>query len=116
MATLLIVGNTVKLAILARREEIEIMQLVGAPAGLIKTPFVIEGMIQGLLGASLSLLFLWLLFLFLSSQLPFTLGVLTDRAQLRFLEPESLALLLFLGWAMGAVGSLLSLRRFLQRW
>ena len=115
-ATLLIVGNTVKLAILARREEIEIMQLVGAPAGLIQAPFVIEGMIQGLFGASLSLIFLWLLFLFLSSQLPLTLGIFTGAAQLRFLELQSLSLLLFLGWAMGAVGSLLSLRRFLQRW
>ena len=116
LATLMIVGNTVKLAILARREEIEIMQLVGAPPALIKTPFVIEGMIQGLLGAALSLLFLWLLFLFLSSQPPFTLGILTDQTQLRFLDLESLSLLLFLGWVMGAVGSLLSLRRFLKRW
>ena len=116
IATLLIVGNTAKLAILARKDEIEIMQLVGASGGLIKTPFVIEGMIQGVLGASLSLLFLWSLFLFLSTQLPSSLGIFTEPAQLRFLDPESILLLLFLGWAVGAMGSLVSLRRFLKTW
>jgi cell division transport system permease protein len=116
LATLLIVGNTVKLAILARTEEIEIMQLVGAPPGLIRMPFVIEGMIQGIFAAALSALFLWLFFLLVRSQPAYTLGVFIDRAELRFLEPQSLTLLLVLGWAMGALGSLLSLRRFLKRW
>ncbi len=116
LATLLIVGNTVKLAILARREEIQIMQLVGAPPRLIRMPFVIEGMIQGLFGAALSLAFLWLVFFFASSQLPHTLGLFSDRAEVRFLEAQSVILLLFLGWAMGAVGSLLSLSRFIERW
>ncbi|HEX9443025.1 MAG TPA: permease-like cell division protein FtsX, partial [Candidatus Binatia bacterium] len=116
IATLFIVGNTVKLAILARREEIEIMQLVGAPPGLVKLPFVIEGMIQGLLGAALALGFLWLLFFFLESQLPDLPGVFAGRGQLRFLAPQSFLLLLFLGWAMGALGSLFSLGRYLQKW
>ena len=116
LATLLIVGNTVKLAILARREEIEIMQLVGAPAGVIKMPFVIEGMLQGLFGAALSLVFLWLLFLLLQSELPQTLAVFTQRDSLSFLAPQSISLLFLLGWAMGAFGSFFSLSRFLPRW
>lgn len=116
IATLLIVGSTVKLAILARKDEIEIMQLVGAPEALIKTPFVIEGMIQGIVGASLSLLFLWLLFLFLSVQLPSSFGILVARDQFYFLDSGGISLLLFLGWIMGAGGSLLSLRRFLKTW
>lgn len=116
IATLLIVGNTVKLAILARREEIEIMQLVGAPPGLVKLPFVIEGMVQGLAGAALALGFLWLLFFFLKSELPDLPGVFAGRGQIRFLAPQSLFLLLFLGWSLGALGSLFSLRRHLERW
>ena len=116
VATLLIVGSTVKLAILARKEEIEIMQLVGAPHRLIKAPFIVEGMIQGIVGASLSLLFLWLLFLFLSFQLPASLGIFIPQEQLLFLDSEGILLLLFLGWAMGAGGSLFSLRRFLRTW
>lgn len=116
LATLLIVGNTVKLAILARREEIEIMQLVGAPAAVIKMPFVIEGMLQGLFGAALSLFVLWLAFLLMRSELPQTLAVLTERDGLRFLAPESMALLFGLGWLMGVFGSFFSLNRFLPRW
>ncbi|MBI4488742.1 MAG: ABC transporter permease [Deltaproteobacteria bacterium] len=116
IATLLIVGSTVKLAILARKDEIEIMQLVGAPAGLIKAPFIIEGMIQGIVGASLSVLLLWLFFLFLRVQLPSSFGIFAPRDQLEFLDSEATLLLLFLGWAMGAGGSLFSLRRFLKTW
>ena len=55
LVAFLIVGSTIKLAIVARQDEIEIMQLVGAADGLIKAPFVIEGMIQGLVGAALAL-------------------------------------------------------------
>ncbi len=50
-ATLFIVRSTVKLALFARKEEVEIMQLVGASEELIQAPFVLEGMIQGLTGA-----------------------------------------------------------------
>ncbi len=116
IATLLIVGSTVKLAILARKNEIEIMQLVGAPEGLIKAPFVVEGMIQGLVGASLSLLLLWLLFFFLSFQLASSFGVFIPQNQFRFLDWNGVSLLLFLGWVMGAGGSLFSLRKFLKTW
>lgn len=115
LATLLIVGNTVKLAILARREEIEILQLVGAPAGVIKMPFVLEGMLQGLCGAALALVVLWLAFLLLQSELPQTLAAFTERDGLRFLAPESMALLLALGWLMGAIGGFFSISRFLPR-
>ncbi len=114
MASLLIVGSTVKLAIMAREDEIEIMQLVGATDGMIKAPFVIEGMIQGLVGASFSLLFLWLLFLFLNVRLPPSLGILIPDDQLRFLDIWQASFLLLLGWLLGAVGSLFSLRRFLR--
>ena len=116
IATLLIVGSTVKLAILARKDEIEIMQLVGAPASLIKAPFVVEGMIQGVVGASFSLFFLWLLFLFLSYHLPSSLGIFPSRDQLQFLDSAHISLMILLGWLLGAGGSLFSLRRFLKTW
>ncbi|MFQ5683919.1 MAG: permease-like cell division protein FtsX [Candidatus Binatia bacterium] len=116
IATLLIVGSTVKLAILARRNEIEIMQLVGATEGVIKAPFIIEGMIQGVLGASLSLFLLWLLFFFLSIRLASSFDILPAQGQYHFLDSGGIAFLLFLGWLMGAGGTLFSLRRFLKTW
>ncbi|HWP23104.1 MAG TPA: ABC transporter permease, partial [Candidatus Binatia bacterium] len=60
LTTFIIVGSTVKLAMLARRDEIEIMQLVGAAEEVIQSPFVLEGMLQGLTGASLSVALLGL--------------------------------------------------------
>lgn len=116
VATLFIVGSTVRLAILARRDEIEIMQLVGATQRLIKAPFVIEGMVQGLVGASFSLLLLWLLYMFLSVQLPPTLKIFVASHRPQFLGLQGVMLILFLGWALGAGGSLFSLKRFFKIW
>ena len=95
-ASLLIVGSTVKLAIISRKDEIEIMQLVGASEGMIKAPFVIEGMIQGVVAASCSLLLLWLLLIFLSARLPSSLGILMPQGQLFFLGLWQLSSLHFL--------------------
>ena len=61
LAMAFIISNTLQLTISSRREEIEIMQLVGASPSFIQVPFYMEGMIQGLLGAGLALLFLFLL-------------------------------------------------------
>ncbi len=58
LATLLIVFNTIRLTILARTNEITIMHLVGATEGFIKGPFLVEGLIMGLLGAVLAIVFL----------------------------------------------------------
>ena len=59
LASLLIVSNTIRLAVYARAEEIEVMRLVGATRLHIRLPFVLEGMIQGTLGAGLALLLLF---------------------------------------------------------
>lgn len=58
LATLMIVVNTIRLTVLARHDEISIMQLVGATDSFIKWPFIIEGILIGILGAIFSLLFL----------------------------------------------------------
>ena len=116
MATFFIVGSTVKLAILARRDEVEIMQLVGASEQLIQAPFVIEGMVQGLAGGALALAGLWGGYLLLRSQVPALGGFLAPLGEPQFLDLNSMALLLIIGWLLGAAGSLISLRRFIKTW
>ena len=69
VATFIIVSGTVKLALVARRDEIEIMQLVGASEELIQAPFVIDGMIQGLAGAVISIAALWCAFALMRSEI-----------------------------------------------
>src|SRR5207253_8852815 len=53
-AALLVVANTIRLAVYARRDEIEIMKLVGATDGYVRAPFLLEGALQGLIGAALA--------------------------------------------------------------
>jgi cell division transport system permease protein len=54
VAVILIILNTIRLTLYARREEIEIMKLVGASNWFVKVPFLLEGMLQGVLGSSLA--------------------------------------------------------------
>src|SRR5256885_13414827 len=54
IAALLVVANTIRLAVYARRDEIEIMKLVGATDRYVRTPFLLEGALQGVLGAALA--------------------------------------------------------------
>ena len=116
MAAFFIVGSTVKLAIVARKDEIEIMQLVGASEELIQAPFVLEGMIQGIGAGAAAIACLWLLFQFLRRQIAQSAGVLGPLAHLQYLGLESIALLLVIGWLLGAAGSLFALRRFDKTW
>jgi cell division transport system permease protein len=116
IATFFIVGSTVRLALLARKEEIEIMQFVGASEELIQAPFVVEGMLQGTIGAVVSLLCLWLFYSFLQQYLLAELALFGPKMQLRFLDPTSITMILVIGWLLGGAGSLFSLRRFLRTW
>ena len=116
VATFVIVRSTVQLAILAQKDEIEVMQLIGAPEELIQAPFVVEGMIQGFIGAGLSVLGLWFLLLFLRDQTPTAIGVFGSLGRLQFIDWRSIALILAIGSLLGASGSVFSLRRFMKRW
>lgn len=116
LATFFLVGSMAKLALTARRDEVEILQLVGASEGLIQAPFLLEGMILGFAGAVLSLGALWGVQLLLEIELP-ALGFWSaPAARLQFLDRASAGLLLAIGWLLGAAGSLFSLRRFVRAW
>lgn len=109
----LIVGSTIKLAIVSRQDEIRIMQLVGAADGLIKAPFVIEGMVQGLAGGCAALVLLRASFSLLTADALAPFGALAPVEQLAFLDPWQCVQLVAMGWLLGIAGSMLSVRRFL---
>jgi len=116
IAVFFIVRSTVGLAILAQKDEIEVLQLVGATEELIQAPFVVEGLIQGFIGAGLSVLGLWFLVLFLRDQTLTSIGLFGSLGQLQFIDWRSIALILAIGSLLGASGSVFSLRRFMKRW
>jgi cell division transport system permease protein len=113
VAVIFIVSNTIKLTIYSRREEIEVMTLVGATRFFIKAPFLLEGLIQGMAGSVLSIILLFGLFegfLHNSSSL-FVFN--PAAAGLHFLPLEYIGGLLLAGALLGFIGSLTSLKRFI---
>lgn len=70
LGVVLVFSNTVRLAVHARRSELEIMALVGAGSGYMRGPFLVEAMLQGLIAAALASLLLWGLFAFLAAPGP----------------------------------------------
>jgi cell division transport system permease protein len=111
---LFIVSNTIKLTLYARRDELEIMALVGATMRFIKIPFMLEGAIQGLLGGLLSLAFLFLSFVFVISRSLNTFWLTPADFDLLFLTLDQQILLVLSGVVLGILGSLSSLRRFVR--
>jgi cell division transport system permease protein len=109
-AAALTVASVVRLALLARREEIHIMQLVGAPIAYIRGPFVIEGLIQGGIGAVAALLVLWITFFVVRGRADTWLGGAIDPAALVFLSIAHVTLVLVAGLAVGALGGFIAAR------
>lgn len=114
MAVLFIVSNTIKLTIYARKEEIEVMELVGATRFFIKAPFLIEGIIQGAAGAVLALLILVATYFgFLHSATNFV-NFSSSVTGLSFLPPVYIAGIFASGIILGFLGSITSLKRFIN--
>lgn len=103
-AAALTVANVVRLALYARRDEIGIMQLVGAPTAYIRGPFLMEGVLQGGLGAAAALVALAVGYLVVRARYLAPLATAVDQVGIRFL-PAQLCLLLVIGGMMvGCVG------------
>ena len=114
LASLLIVSNTIRLAVYARTEEIEVMRLVGATRLHIRAPFLLEGMIQGILGAGLALALLFGAYRATLWQIQVTPGQIFGVGVGSFLEPHWAVLMVAAGAGVGAFGSLISVGRFLR--
>ncbi len=113
VASILLIFNTIRLSIFARRKEIEVMKLVGASDGFVRMPFLLEGLVQGLIGATLAgLLVVWMNSVFVGwaqQALPFV-PVSSDAVNI----PLVLLVLIAVGVIVGVLGSFLSVRRFLK--
>jgi cell division transport system permease protein len=113
-ATLFIVANTIKLTLYARRDELEIMSLVGATPLFIKVPFLLEGAIQGGLGGAAALGGAYLIFHFALQEGLTRLLLASGINGIIFLPFKYQLLLLGAGVLLGFFGSLVSLRKFVR--
>lgn len=113
LAALFIIANTIRLTVFARRKEVSIMKYVGATDWFIRWPFLLEGMVLGLVGAFVAVLLLVEAYGALLGQAQSTLAFLPLIPRQPFLSYVSVVLLLS-GMAIGALGSAISLRKFLN--
>lgn len=113
LVSLFLIGNNIKLAVINRREEIEIMKFVGATNWYIRWPFIIEGILIGLVGAGLAVVILYFAYRYAFLQAQFSLplialpnpSVITQWLSWQFLIAGAL---------IGAVGSFFSIRKHLN--
>jgi cell division transport system permease protein len=113
-AMIFIISNTLQLTVSTRREEIDIMHLVGASPAFIQIPFYIEGLIQGLLGAGMAILLLLLLYKSFSLYIPFSMREWVGGISILFLPPETIAWILSGGMILGLFGSFVASMKFLK--
>lgn len=114
IAIVFITSNTLQLAISSRREEIEVMHWVGASPGFIRVPFYLEGLIQGLLGGGLAILFLFLLHQGLFLNIPPSMQTWLAKIPVLFLPPDTIAWILLGGMVLGFFGSIVASMRVLK--
>lgn len=113
--SLFIMSNTIKLATFGRREEIAIMKMVGASNGFIRGPFIVEGLILGLVGGGLAFLAMWGLYSALESKVASDLGISFIQI-VPFTELWPMVLIIFtaVGVIVGAFGGIIAIRNYLK--
>lgn len=108
-----IISNTIKLSVIARKDEIHIMKYVGATAGFVRRPFVLEGILTGVIGGVVSLVIV-------GAGYNYAVGFMTDFVDIftlipfKTIFPFMVGTTLIFGIVMGAVGSAIAMRKHLK--
>lgn len=114
LAGIAIIANTIRLKVYTRREEIEVMKFIGATDGFILIPYLLEGVLLGLLAAAIAVAFLASAFKLFEIAVSNDLAMIWMGLKPVFLSWPGIAALVVAGAVLGGLGSLLSVRRFIQ--
>jgi cell division transport system permease protein len=114
LASLMLVGNTIRLSIYTRRREVEVMRLVGATRWFIRWPFMIEGVVVGFAGGMVAILILWLGKITIVDPLSNSFSFLAAQNNSTLTFPALVAILFAAAVLVSTIGSGLTLRRFLK--
>ena len=112
LTTTFMVAYTIRLAVVARQGELEILRLLGATNGYIRTPFLIEGLLQGLLGSTLGLVALFFLFRWI--QLRFSGPGILQLVEFTFFSPTIIGIIMAASITLCTGGSFSSMRKFMR--
>jgi cell division transport system permease protein len=117
LVSITVVSNTIKLTVLAREREIVIMRYIGATNWFIRGPFLLEGIILGVIAAVISAAVIGVLYYYTIRYIGVDFAMLmpTGFVPLRFMMENLGVIFLALGVSVGACGSIISMRRFLER-
>ena len=108
ISSIILVANTIRLAIYAKRKIIQTMKLIGATRNFIRTPFLLEGFLQGLLGGAIAAIVVFGLFSYLENWLTLPLS------EFARVQPYYYAVIIGIGCVLGLLGSMISVRRFIS--
>ncbi len=114
VVSVFIMSNTVKLATVSRKDEIAIMKMVGASNWFIRFPFVVEGLVLGLFGGLLAFLLEWAVYDIMTGQILSLLGNLLTVIPFASISAVVLLVYLGVGLVVGAFGSSIAIRNYLQ--
>ena len=108
LSSVILVANTIRLAIYAKRKIIQTMKLIGATRGFIRLPFLLEGFLQGLIGGLIAASIVFVLFNYLEQWLTVSLS------QFVYVQPYYYSIIVGVGCVLGLFGSMISVRRFIS--
>ena len=118
LISIFIISNTIKLTVHARRKEISIMKYVGATNGFIRWPFIVEGMIIGVVAGLISIIIVGTLYTITASQIvnASSIPLMNNLKLVSFSQMFSTILIVYLllGIGVGAIGSIVSMRKYLK--
>jgi cell division transport system permease protein len=114
LASLMLIGYTIRLSIYTRRREVEVMRLVGATRWFIRWPFMIEGVVVGFAGGLIAILILWLGKITIVDPLSNSIGVLAAQNNSTLAFPALIGILFAASIVVSTIGSGVTLRRFLK--
>jgi cell division transport system permease protein len=113
VCVLAVISNTIRLAVANRRREIEVLKLCGATDGFVRSPFLVEGVLQAVASSTIAMVMLLFAYLATHNHIEATLTALTGVRTV-FLSPLTVFSVILVSGLVGALGSALSLRRYLQ--
>ncbi len=115
-ASIFVVGTSVKTSIATRREEIEILELVGATPWRIRLPYVVEGVVTGLASSVLAVISTFLVFSFIRDAMSAQSIFLTVKTHLQFLNGFNIFLFILAGTAFGGFSAYFFVRKLNHGW
>lgn len=114
LGLILIISNTIRLSIYSRQDEIELMLLIGATPSFVKIPFLLEGMLQGLVGSLVSLGFMGSLYIYLKNEFQPSIDSIARGMDFQFISQPFLLMLVGLSILIGFVASYISTYQYMQ--